>query len=388
MRKKANHKSGAGDAQVFELTMDNPEDQNELNSRLRKSGPMTEKKLSRRTVLTVGGALVAGGVLGVVGWEGWRSLASHTGPPAKPSGEDAEAAKKPAVPAVIDVHVHLVNPGLPGMPLVAAPDGTPLDGAAQAMANAIQTAMKQAAVEHALCMPRREPAEDDPLGIKGTRAVAALVPGLHPVGLADPERFDADHLARVEEALKRRDVVALKAYLGYLHHAPEDPGYRAYYKLAAKYGIPVIFHTGDTYSQSAKVKYAHPRLIDDVAVDFPETNFVIAHMGNPWLMDAAEVIYKNNWKNARRNVWADLSALLVGSADDFEKYRKEGVLTAVIEHVRKAMQFAEWYDRLLFGSDWPLAPLEVYRDFIRELVPEEHHQEVFYDNAMSLFKLA
>ena len=131
-------------------------------------------------------------------------------------------------------------------------------------------------------MPRREYTDDDPLGIKGTRAIVALVPGLHLIGLADPERFDDDHLARVERALKRRDVVALKAYLGYLHHEPNDPGYRPYYKLAAKYDIPVIFHTGDTYSQSAKVKYAHPRFIDDVAVDFPDTRFVIAHLGNPW----------------------------------------------------------------------------------------------------------
>ena len=349
---------------------------------------MSEKKLSRRTVLTLGGVLVAGGALGVGGWEGWHSIAGRAKPAAKP---DAEPANKPwGVPAVIDVHVHLVNPGLPGVPPATAPDGTPLDGAARAMAQSIQKEMTQAGVKHALCMPRREYAADDPLGIKGTRAVAALVPGLHPVGLADPERFDRDHLARVEEALKRGEVVALKAYLGYLHHRPDDPGYRAYYRLAAKYGIPVIFHTGDTYSQSAKVKYAHPLFIDDVAVDFPETKFVIAHLGNPWLMDAAEVIYKNNWnrKNARRNVWADLSALLVGRADDFEKYRKEGALGSVIGDVRKAMQFAECPDRFLFGSDWPLAPLKVYRDFIRELVPEEHHLAVFHDNAKALFKLA
>jgi predicted TIM-barrel fold metal-dependent hydrolase len=357
---------------------------------------MPEKKLSRRTVLTLGGALVAGGVLGVGGWEAWRSRAGRADPATHPGGDpagkpDPEPARKPwAVRAVIDVHVHLVNPGLPGVPPSAAPDGTPLDGPARAMARTIQKEMKQAAVEHALCMPRRESAADDPLGIKITRAVAALVPGLHLIGLADPERFDPAHLARVEEALKRKEVVALKAYLGYLHHKPSDPGYRPYYRLAAKYDIPVIFHTGDTYSQLAKVKYAHPLAIDEVAVDFPETRFVIAHLGNPWLMDAAEVIYKNNWKrkNARRNVWADLSALVIGRADDFAKYRKEGVLTSVIGEVRKALQFAECPDRFLFGSDWPLAPLKVYRDFIRELVPEEHHQAVFHDNARALFKLA
>jgi hypothetical protein len=38
MSEKADQPSSAGDVQVFELTMDNPEDQEELNRRLRKPG--------------------------------------------------------------------------------------------------------------------------------------------------------------------------------------------------------------------------------------------------------------------------------------------------------------------------------------------------------------
>ena len=61
---------------------------------------MPEKKLSRRTVLTLGSALVAGGVLGVGGWEAWRSRAGRADPATKPGGDpagrpDAEPAKKP-----------------------------------------------------------------------------------------------------------------------------------------------------------------------------------------------------------------------------------------------------------------------------------------------------
>jgi uncharacterized protein len=206
--------------------------------------------------------------------------------------------------------------------------------------------------------------------------------------LADPERFDSAHMDRVKACLAKKEVVALKAYLGYLYHKPDDPGYRPYYELAAEFKIPVIFHTGDTFSQAAKVKYTHPLLIDDVAVDFPNTNFVIAHLGNPWLKTAAEVIYKNNWADSKhRNVWADLSAFVIGQDKDFEKYRTEGVLDDVKEEIRKAMRFAEAYDRFMFASDWPLASIEVYRDFMREVVPEEHHQAVFYDNAKELFKL-
>jgi predicted TIM-barrel fold metal-dependent hydrolase len=327
---------------------------------------------SRRTVLkSVGGALAAG-VLGAGAWTVYRFTAGR-----------GNAGVKP----IIDTHIHLVHPNLPGVPEIRAQDGTSFDGPLDELAESIRIEMRAVGVEHALCMPRREVSEEDPLGIERTRRLAALVPALHPIGLADPERTDEAHLARVEEALKRGQVVALKAYLGYLHHGPDSPGYRPYYELAARYRIPVIFHTGDNYSHRAKVKYAQPLLVDEVAVDFPQTRFVIAHMGYPWLMDAAEVIHKNNKKGVKENVWADLSGILVGSASDFEAYRARGLLKAVTEEVRKALYYTERPDRILYGSDWPLAPMAAYRDFILELIPVEYHQAVFHDNAKSLFRL-
>jgi predicted TIM-barrel fold metal-dependent hydrolase len=328
---------------------------------------MTGYRLSRRTVLRSLGGVAAAAALGVGAWQarrffGWEDDSE------KMAGDREENTE---MGPVIDTHIHVVNVNLPGVPQALAPDGTSLDAPLDEVARCIRAEMKRANIQHALCMPRRELSMADPLGVEGTRRLAALVPGLHPIGLADPERSDEGHMDRVGETLKRGDVVALKAYLGYLHHGPQSPGYRPYYQLAAKHKIPVIMHCGDTFSHLAKVKYAHPLHIDDVAVDFPETKFVIAHMGNPWLLDAAEVIYKNNKKGVRENVWADLSGLVVGSEQDFESYRQEGSLKTVCDDVRKALDFAERPDRILYGSDWPLAPMNVYRDFIRELVPEE-----------------
>jgi len=348
---------------------------------------MEGQRLGRRNLLKLGGAAVAGALLGIGGWEASKFFANSGIPDGKPA--DGSEKQAPSVKAIIDTHVHLVNTNLRGVPETDAADGSPFERPVEQLVGAIKAQMKEANVEHALCMPRRGMDAKDPLGVEATRRIAALVPGLHPIGLADPERFDDKHMEGVEEVLKRRDVVALKAYLGYIHHGPEHPGYRPYYRLAAKYNIPVIFHTGDTWSQQAKVKFAHPLHVDEVAVDFPETKFVMAHLGNPWLMDAAEVIYKNSkkGKGMRENVWADLSALVVGDADDFETYRKEGVLKTVIAEVRKALEFVERPDYFLFGSDWPLAPIKVYRDFIAELLPESYHQKVFYENARRLFKL-
>jgi predicted TIM-barrel fold metal-dependent hydrolase len=103
-------------------------------------------------------------------------------------------------------------------------------------------------------------------------------------------------------------------------------------------------------------EYAQPLLVDEVAVDHPNVNFVLAHFGNPWLTDAAEVLYKNDKKGFRENVWADLSGIVVGSAGDFDRYRRRGVLTALANQVRWAFTYAERPDRFLFGTDWPLAP--------------------------------
>lgn len=301
-------------------------------------------------------------------------------------------AEAPAAPVaadgleVIDVHIHVDHSRLTAAAEAAPPEeGDPLDMAVERRAEVVRAEMQSAGIVHALCMPRRA-TDEDPLGIAETLRIVERVPGLHPVGIADPRRTDAAHLARVEAMLQRKAVKALKAYLGYLHFGPEHPNYRPYYDLAGQHGIPVVFHTGDTYSHLAKLKYAHPLLVDEVAVDFPRVKFVMAHLGNPWLPDAAEVIYKNN-KRERANVWADISAFLVGTAEAFQGYRESGVVRTIVGRIRDAFHFAERPDRFLYGSDWPLAPMAVYRDFMLEAIPDEHHQAVFRDNARALFGL-
>ena len=55
--------------------------------------------------------------------------------------------------------------------------------------------------------------------------------------------------------------------------------------------------------------------------------------------------------------------------------------------IKQGIEFTERPDKFLYGTDWPLAPMRVYRDFVRHLFPEEFHQAVFHDNAKALFKL-
>jgi predicted TIM-barrel fold metal-dependent hydrolase len=292
------------------------------------------------------------------------------------------------IPA-IDAHVHVVPSRLPGIKPVPGDVAKLYEGPPAGLAARVKAEMGSAGIKVAFGMGSVGAENEDPLGIAGTLALSKSVPGLKAVGIADPRFTDPAHLRAVEAQIERhRDkIVAFKAYLGYLHFGPEDPAYVPYYRLAAKHDLPVILHTGDNWSTTAKVKYAHPLRMDEVAVDHPEVRFVLAHFGNPWLIDAAEVIYKNP------NVWADLSGLFVGSEQDIQSLldagkTRDAAAGLVFSDLKKAIGYVGDSKRFLYGSDWPLAPMASYRRGIEALIPKEQHHEVFRTNAEHVFKLS
>lgn len=278
---------------------------------------------------------------------------------------------------MIDMHIHVVPPNLPG----AGSLGSILELPAEHLGKVLRDQMRQADMRSVLAMGQLDAGPEDPLGIRRSLALSRYVPNLFAIGAMDPRRDDREHLTLVERLLQAGQVKALKGYLGYLHYGPDHAGYHRYYELAALYRIPVIFHTGDTYSPRAKLRLAHPLLVDDVAVDHPRVNFVLAHLGNPWMTDAAEVIYKN------LNVWADLSGLALGEEDSFHAPERREALQETLSCLRKAFRYAERPNRFLYGSDWPLAPMKLYRDWVAQAIPEVHHAQVFEENARALFHL-
>ena len=184
--------------------------------------------------------------------------------------------------------------------------------------------------------------------------------------------------SQLEDALESGRYRCMKIYLGYVQQYADDKNYDPVYQLAEKYDVPVVFHTGDTSSKRAKLKYADPLTIDEVAVDHPKVRFVIAHCGNPWIESAAEVAYKNP------NVYLDGSALLVGNLD---RMPKSQVDTYVVRPLAWVFGYVEDPTKLMFGSDWPLTDINSYVKAFKRAIPREHWQAVFHDNAARVFKM-
>jgi predicted TIM-barrel fold metal-dependent hydrolase len=58
-----------------------------------------------------------------------------------------------------------------------------------------------------------------------------------------------------------------------------------------------------------------------------------------------------------------------------------------VKRIKEGIEYAEAPERFLFGSDWPLSPMSVYRDFVRRLFPEKQQAAVLGGNAKALFGL-
>ena len=179
-----------------------------------------------------------------------------------------------------------------------------------------------------------------------------------------------------ERHLQNPHCVGLKLYPGYNAFYPADPIHAPFYELAQAYGVPVVIHTGDTARASAHVKYAHPLAVDDAAVTYPKVQFVMAHYGNPWIVDATEVAKKNP------NVAIDLSGLAEGQfARDWFLQTYAGY----VSHLQTWMAYLSDPGKLMFGSDWPLVHLPTYVWLMQAIVPEAWHDAVFFQNAQRIF---
>jgi len=195
----------------------------------------------------------------------------------------------------------------------------------------------------------------------------------------NPLEFTDNEIARVEDDIKKGFFSAVKLFPGYVFFYPDQKECYPIYEMAQRNKVPVLFHTGDTWTTGSRLKYAHPLNIDDVAVSFPNVKFVMCHLGNPWILDAVEVMYKNE------NVYADLSGFVVEKENVNYKQYCKGRLRATTEGINYEDLII---NKLMFGTDYPLVSYDFYINFIRKLkLDKEDNNKIFFDNAAKLFNI-
>ena len=64
-----------------------------------------------------------------------------------------------------------------------------------------------------------------------------------------------DDLKNYKKWIKDGLIKGLKIYAGYEHYYPYDERYNKVYDTCLEFGIPVMIHTGDTFSPKGKLRY-------------------------------------------------------------------------------------------------------------------------------------
>lgn len=152
------------------------------------------------------------------------------------------------------------------------------------------------------------------------------------VGFAGIDPSDStsfDELKHAQEELGLKGVVIAPALQNF---HPSDTRAMRLYAECGRREMPIVVEQSNR-SPAAKLEFARPSLLDEVAREFPELRLVIAHMGYPWIDETIVLLAKH------RHVYADVAGLLR------QPWRCYNALLNAHEY--------GVMDKLLFGSDFP-----------------------------------
>ena len=142
----------------------------------------------------------------------------------------------------------------------------------------------------------------DPSGVNDLTAAFVADDPSHRIGFSSvhPDVPDGPRAARARLGRSRTEGHQARAELPGLE--PLSDNAQRVYRWAEEHGQPILFHQGTSPIRPAPFRYAHPLVMDEIAIRFPELRIVMAHIGHPWQADTVTVIRKHP------HVYADVSA--------------------------------------------------------------------------------
>lgn len=174
---------------------------------------------------------------------------------------------------------------------------------------------------------------------------------LHP-GMAEP-------IAEIER-IKAAGLRGIKLHPDFQRFAIDDGALDPVYDYL-RGGLPILVHAGDR-----RYDFSGPRRIARVLARFPGIRIIAAHFGG-----------YSEWEGAMeylvgKDVWFDTSS----------------TLWKLPASEARRMMAAHGYERMLFGSDYPMwDPAEEYRGVAALGLGAEEADLVFYKNALALLGL-
>ncbi len=165
-------------------------------------------------------------------------------------------------------------------------------------------------------------------------------------GSVDPLRADASDRVREVADL---GLTGLKLHPTMQGFDPSADEVMPFFEAAAAAGLMILTHVGTSGpgsgrpgGQGLRIDLAQPQRVDRAAAEFPDTNFMLSHLGAPWEAETlAMALHKSN-------VFTDFSGWKLKYLPDTVRREMRGRLRG----------------QICFGSDYPMiAPAQQLADF-------------------------
>jgi uncharacterized protein len=192
-------------------------------------------------------------------------------------------------------------------------------------------------------------------------------------GSVDPLKETSLVLKELEHCAKDLGLKGLKLHPIAQAFRPNENKFYPIYEKCVQLNFPIIFHTGTTGwgralpgGGGAKLDYANPIYLDQVAADFPKLTIIMAHPAFPWIDEQLAIA------THKQNAFIDLSGW---SPKYFDP--------AVLQYMTKIIP-----NKFMFGTDYPfLHPAKWLAAFNDLGVDESIKIKVLGENARQVFNL-
>ena len=207
----------------------------------------------------------------------------------------------------------------------------------------------------------------------GDLAAFCRAQGSRFIGFAgvDPHKGERA-VAELEFAVKELGLRGLNLQCFEHKLQANDPLLYPLYAKCVELDIPVNIHCGVNFSRQSLMKYGRPEALDEVLVAFPDLRVCAAPPGWPWINELIAVAWRHP------NLWIGLVAV------------RPKILAVAASGYEPLLQYGKTIlkDRIIFGSSFPMMPVERSVAEIRALpIPEEIQHRWLYANAAELLRL-
>ena len=176
-------------------------------------------------------------------------------------------------------------------------------------------------------------------------------------------------------------VVGLKLFLSYQTGRADDSKMMPIYDFAKKHGLSVTFHTGypsyhlpyENDMEGSKVKY-----VSNVARRYPEVNFIVAHMGDPYYDESIQAMH------GLTNMFTDFCGAFEPGTEVAAD--EEGTIEKFAHAIH---QYPDTWKQVIYGTDFcpPIWLFEIdkYDYTIAKIFTEDRFEDIYWNNPLRAF---